>query len=253
MRKNACCKLERQSLRGLLRFYRTAQFTLAPNQGMVDVLQASTGRPSFLMPHGVDLTAYSPVPNGKNGHGPFCIGYVGRLTTEKSVQAFVEIERALLAAGERDFQFLIVGEGGQQKWLRTRLRQAEIPGVLRGTELAAAYRRMDAFVFPSETDTFGLVILEAMASGVPVIVRPKTGKMVGVEDGVSGCVSEDFSASLQRLMNDGPLRQSMSSAARRYANTNGWEPIFETLYQTYCDGLAIPDLRRAQKKGRVLS
>jgi glycosyltransferase involved in cell wall biosynthesis len=203
------------------------------------------------MPHGVDLKAYSPVPNGKNGHGPFCIGYVGRLTTEKRVHAFVDIERQLVAAGKRDFQFLIVGEGGQQKWLRAKLQRAEIPGVLRGGELADAYRRMDAFVFPSDTDTFGLVILEAMASGVPVIVRPKTGKVVGVENGVSGYVSEDFSASLHRLMNDQALRQSMSSAARRHANTNGWDPVFETLYQTYRDGLAIPDLRRAQKEGRA--
>ena len=61
------------------------------------------------------------------------------------------------------------------------MKYAEIPGVLRGAELAAAYSRMDAFVFPSLTDTFGLVILEAMASGVPVIVNPETGLRVGIE------------------------------------------------------------------------
>ena len=248
LRKRASSAVERQSLRGLLRFYRTARFTLAPNQELVDLLRANTGRPAFLMPHGVDLTAYCPVPNEKNGHHPFCIGYVGRLTTEKDVHVFVELERKLVAAGERNYKFLIVGEGGQQKWLRNNLQQAEIPGVLRGSDLAAAYRSMDAFVFPSRTDTFGLVILEAMASGVPVIVLPNTGRVVGVEDGVSGCVSEDLAASLRRLMHDRHLGQSMGCEARKFANGNSWNSVFEKLYRTYSEGLIIEDDRRAERE-----
>ena len=91
-----------------------------------------------------------------------------------------------------------------------------MPGVLRGAELAAAYQRMDCFVFPSLTDTFGLVILEAMASGVPVILSPETGARVGVQDGVSGLLSQDFTASLQRLMHDSrsPRHGSRCTQAR---------------------------------------
>ncbi len=128
------------------------------------------------MLHSVDLAQYKPLPTGaKNGDGrPLCIGYVGRLTTEKSVQVFPDLEQELVAAGEKNFKFLIVGEGGQKDWVAKHMKRAEMPGVLRGAELAAAYKLMDVFVFPLRTDTFGLAILEAMASGVPAIVAPET-------------------------------------------------------------------------------
>ncbi len=244
VRNSASSALERQSLRGLLRFYRAARFILAPNKPLVDLLHAKTGRPAFLMAHGVDLAGYTPTPRAGNGHHPFRIGYVGRLTTEKNVRFLVELERRLMAAGEHNFKFLIVGEGGQQKWLRKHLRSAEIPGVLRGKELAAAYSRMDAFVFPSRTDTFGLVILEAMASGVPVILAPETGERVGIEDGVSGFLSRDFAASLRRLMHNQPLRLDMGSAARAFANANSWHMVFEKLYRTYAQGLTSEKRRQ---------
>jgi phosphatidylinositol alpha 1,6-mannosyltransferase len=245
LRNRASRAIERYSLRGLLRFYQTAHFVLAPNTTMVDLLHAKTGRPAFLMLHGVDLAQYRPTPPGNRGDRPFCIGYVGRLTTEKNVRLLLEIERKLIAAGERNYKFLIVGEGGQQNWLRKHLQSAELTGVRRGEELAAAYDRMDAFVFPSRTDTFGLVILEAMACGIPVILAPETGKRVGIEDGVSGFLSDDFAASLQRLMHDHLLRLAVSCAARQFARDNSWHLVFEQLYGTYARGLTIDDRRRA--------
>ena len=252
LRRSASGTVERQSLRGLLRFYRTARFVLAPNQAMVDLLHARTGRPAYLMPHGVDLQGYRPVHHDTNGRGPFCIGYVGRLTTEKNVALFVELERQLSAAGERNFTFLIVGEGGQQKWLQKRLQSAEFPGVLHGEELAAAYSRMDAFVFPSRTDTFGLVILEAMASGIPVIVAPETAEPIGIEDGVSGFLANDFAQTLRRLMHDPPLRQAVSSAARKLASLHSWDSVFERLYEIYAQGLSLQDTRREEKEALLL-
>ena len=251
LRRTVSGTVERQSLRGLLRFYRTARFVLAPNQTLVDLLHARTGRPTFLMPHGVDLSEYSPVSHARNGNHPFCIGYVGRLSTEKNVRFFAELEAKLLLAGERNYKFLIVGEGGQQKWLEKRLQSAEIAGVLRGQDLAEAYGRMDAFVFPSRTDTFGLVILEAMASGVPVILTPETGERIGIEDGVSGFLSRDFAQSLRRLMHDSALRQAMGCAARHFAGGNSWERVFEELYRIYVLGLGMEDRRRTQQEARA--
>jgi glycosyltransferase involved in cell wall biosynthesis len=251
LRRRSTSLVERHSLRGLLRFYRTAQFTLAPNQALVDMIHASTRRPSFLMDHGVDLRSFHPAPRPRPGERPFCIGYVGRLTTEKNVRLFVELEKQLTDAGERNFKFLIVGDGGQQKWLEKNLRNAELPGVLRGTQLAAAYNQMDAFVFPSRTDTFGLVILEAMATGVPVILTPETGRRIGIQDGVSGFLSEDFAGRLQLLMHDPARLESMRRAARLFANANSWHNVFEGLYETYVKGLSIADTRRAQREALV--
>ncbi len=239
--------LERETLRGMLRFYRSARFTLAPNQAMVDVLHERTRRPSYLMLHGVDLTRYRPLPQEETDRQrgrPFCIGYVGRLTTEKNVRVLAEIEQRLIGAGEKNYQFLIVGEGGQERWLRRHLQRAKIAGVLRGDDLAAAYRRMDVLVFPSLTDTFGLVILEAMASGVPVILSPETGRRAGVVDGVSGFLSEDFAADVQRVMNDACLRKSMGEAAQSFAKTQGWDMVFRELYRTYAEGLRTVEAGR---------
>jgi glycosyltransferase involved in cell wall biosynthesis len=250
LRHGASRAIEKHSLRGLLRFYQTAHFVLAPNKTMVDLLHTRTGRPAFLMPHGVDVAQYRPAPPGSHVNRPFCIGYVGRLTTEKNVRLLLEIERKLIAAGERNYKFLIVGDGGQQNWLRKHLQNAELTGVRRGKELAAAYLRMDAFVFPSRTDTFGLVILEAMACGIPVILAPETGKRVGIEDGVSGFLSDDFAVSLERLMHDHPLRLAMSCAARQFADGNSWQLVFEQLYGTYARGLTIEDRRRADRAAR---
>ena len=77
--------------------------------------------------------------------------------------------------GVTNFRFVIVGHGGDEAWLREHLPGAEFTGVLRGEALATAYANMDLFVFPSHTDTFGNVVLEALASGVPAIVTPDGG------------------------------------------------------------------------------
>ena len=98
---------ERQSLRACMWFYHYGRFTLAPNQSMVNLLRERTGRPSFLMPHGVDTEVYSPRRRKRRG-GPFCIGFVGRLTPEKNVRLIAELEQALIAAGKRNFRVVIV-------------------------------------------------------------------------------------------------------------------------------------------------
>ena len=93
--------------------------------------------------------------------------------------------------GQEKFRFLIVGHGGEENWLRERLHRAEFTGVLRGEELARAYANMDLFVFPSHTDTFGNVVLEALASGVPAIVTPDGGPSTIVRDGETGRIAPD--------------------------------------------------------------
>jgi phosphatidylinositol alpha 1,6-mannosyltransferase len=246
-----CQKLSRiaeaQSLRACMWFYHYGRFTLAPNQAMVDLLGSRTGRPSFLMSHGVDTDVYSP-SRRKRQDGKFCIGYVGRLTPEKNVRLLVELERALVAAGQRDFRVVMVGEGSEREWLRKNLQHGELPGVLRGGELATAFADMDVFVFPSLTDTFGLVLLEAMASGVPVVVSPETGARVGIEDGLAGYHATDlngFTQSVLRLIEDRTRQQNMSLAARRFSCSRAWDGVFDQVYKTYEVGLEM--IGRAQR------
>jgi phosphatidylinositol alpha 1,6-mannosyltransferase len=230
---------ERQTLRACLSFYGLARFHLAPNQTMVDMLEKRTRKPAFLMAHGVDTQVYSPSRRSRKSSS-FCIGYVGRLTPEKNVRLLVELEQKLLAAGERNFRFLVVGEGGEKAWLRKNLQHAEFPGVLRGDALAEAFANMDVFVFPSRTDTFGLVLLEALASGVPVVVSPETGVRAGVRHGVTGFYAEgsnSFAQSVLYLMKSEAVLGEMSRAARDFVGSKTWRGVFEQLYRTYETGL----------------
>jgi phosphatidylinositol alpha 1,6-mannosyltransferase len=99
---------------------------------------------------------------------------------------------------------------------------------------------MDVFVFPSRTDTFGLVVLEALASGVPAVVSPETGVRAGVRHGVTGFYAEDsnsFTQGVLYLMTSEAVHREMSSAARDFAGSKTWHGVFEQLYLTYETGL----------------
>jgi glycosyltransferase involved in cell wall biosynthesis len=216
-------------------FYRRARVVLAPNQELVEMMRSLTGRPTFLMPRGVDTHLFSPSRRTRDG-GPIRIGYVGRLTSEKNVRFLADIGAALLASGVSDFEFILIGQGGQEVWLREHVPHAIMPGVLRGEALTAAYADMDLFVFPSTTDTFGNVILEALASGVPAVVTAGGGPKYLIRNGETGFVAgsaEAFITSVRDLISNQDLRARMALAARNYALEQSWDTVFEGVFHAY--------------------
>jgi phosphatidylinositol alpha 1,6-mannosyltransferase len=226
---------ERLSFRASARFYHIPRLLFAPNQEMIRVLEGATGKPCYLMSHAVDTAVFRPELRDRKD-GPFRIGYVGRLTAEKSVRTLARLEQALLEKGYRDFHFVIVGEGGEQEWLRNNIRQAEFTGVLTGPELWRTFANFDVLAFPSETDTFGLVVLEAFASGVPVVVTDRGGPQFTVRHGRSGFIArgfEGFVSYTARLMDQPELLSAMRSAARAQALETSWDRIFEGMYEAY--------------------
>ncbi len=233
----------RGTLWAVMRFYGISHFVAAPNQPMVDLLIAKTGRPGFLMGHGVNTELFAP-GRRERVEGKFSIGYVGRLTPEKNVRVLVEMERQLLAAGERDFRFVLVGEGSEMGYLRENLQTAEFRGVLRGEALAREFANFDAFLFPSVTDTFGLVILEAMSSGVPVVLPAEAGRKVGAVDGEEGILTDDAVGALRRLMHCRTTRERMGAAGRRYACGHAWDGVFDDLQRIYREGLGDERVQR---------
>ena len=233
----------RGTMWAVTRFYGIAHFVAAPSQLMTDVLRAKTGRPGFLMGHGVNTALFAP-SRRERAEGRFLIGYVGRLTPEKNVRALVEMERQLLAAGERDFRFVLVGEGSEMGYLRENLQTGEFRGVLRGEALAREFANFDAFIFPSVTDTFGLVILEAMSSGVPVVLSPEAGSKVGAVDGEQGFLTDDAVAALRALLHCRATRERMGEAGRRHACGQAWEGVFDDLQRIYREGLGEEQVRR---------
>jgi glycosyltransferase involved in cell wall biosynthesis len=108
-------------------------------------------------------------------------------------------------------------------------------GVLRGEELAKAYASMDLLVFPSHTDTFGNVVLEALASGVPAIVTPHGGPAHIVQDGITGIVAKDeeFARGIAEMLGSPERLQSMRCAARKYALGCTWDAVFDRMIAAY--------------------
>ncbi len=224
------------SFHAAARFYKIPRLLFAPNYELVELLGKVTGKPCFLMSHSVDTEVFSPAFR-ECPAGPFRIGYVGRLTPEKNVRFLAQLERDLLAAGNRDFRIVLIGKGAEEKWLRDNMRHAEFRGWLAGSDLSRAFADMDAFVFPSETDTFGLAVLEALASGVPAVVARRGGPAYTVEHGKSGYVAnrfDEFASLLTVLMTQPELHRSMRLEARQRACSIGsWEWIFASMYKTY--------------------
>jgi glycosyltransferase involved in cell wall biosynthesis len=158
---------------------------------------------------GVDLDLFRPVPDRFTDLPRPVFTYVGRLAIEKDVPAFLELD----LPGTK----LVVGDGPDRVALQKRFPQARFVGMRHGAELAACYQRSDAFVFPSRTDTFGLVMLEALASGVPVAALPVHGPIDVIRDPAVGVLDTDLRrAALAALQLD-------RAKCRHYAERFPWE------------------------------
>ena len=236
---------ERKCLSAELRFYRIGRELLAPTEELRDMIARETGKPTRLLRRGVDTSLFSPSKRLRND-GAFLIGYVGRLSPEKNVRQLADLEQKLIEAGASGFRFLIVGAGSEKEWLERRMRNAEFTGVLRGEALARAYANMDLFIFPSQTDTFGNVVLEAQASGVPCLVSSRGGpKSIirpeqTVNGGQSGIVADsprEFLEATLRVISQPEWLNQMREAALERAREFSWDSVFERIYQTYEDCL----------------
>ena len=233
--------IDRNTLRATARFYKLARLTFAPNEELCELLANATGKPCHLMQRGVDTVLFSPKhrtrpPLRSEGNdGRFVLGYVGRLSVEKNVALLAHMQQSLLAAGITNCRFLVIGQGGEEAWLREHLPAAEFTGVLRGADLSRAYANMDLLVFPSHTDTFGNVVLEALASGVPAIVTPSGGPKYIVRERETGFVRSDdgFPSAVAQVLRHEELHAHMRSAAREYALSCSWDAVFDRVYAAY--------------------
>ena len=232
--------IEAGALHVTSRFYRLAKVLFAPNDELCKLLEKATGRPCYLMQRGVDTELFSPaLRSRREDDGSFVMGYVGRLSIEKNVALLIGVERELAAMGIDEAHFVIVGHGSEETSLRAALTRADFAGVLRGAELARAYANMDVLVFPSHTDTFGNVVLEALASGVPAVVTGDGGPKFIVREGKTGFIAADeaFPSAIARLARDRSLLQSMRRNARTYALGCSWDAVFERVYAGYLTAL----------------
>lgn len=191
---------------GYLRwFHEPATTTMVPTPSVLGALGQRGFRHLAIWSRGVDLSAFSPGASQmfENLPGPLLL-YVGRLAVEKNVAAFLDLD----LPGSK----IVVGDGPQARTLMTRYPDAFFMGRLQGTALRDAYRAADVLVFPSRTDTFGNVILEAMACGTPVAAFAVTGPLDIIADGRGGALSaDDLRAAVRRSL-DIPPQEAVARA-----------------------------------------
>jgi phosphatidylinositol alpha 1,6-mannosyltransferase len=245
--------IEEVALAILAWFYGLARVLFAPNLDLCHLLEARTGRPCHLMQRGIDAQLFCPNRRDRDpSDSDVILGFVGRLSVEKNIGLLARVQKELEDRGFRNFRFRIVGQGAEEGWLRQHLPGAEFTGVLRGEALARAYAGMDVFVFPSHTDTFGNVVLEALASGVPAVVTPDGGPKSLVQDGRTGFIAgdADFSAAINRILADPVQHATMRAEARQYALGASWDAVFEGVYAAYEP--ALQPAARAARRGLVM-
>jgi glycosyltransferase involved in cell wall biosynthesis/predicted metal-dependent phosphoesterase TrpH len=196
-----------------------------------------------VLPRGVDPKSFSPDKRdpahwgrfGANGHTKFL--YVGRISREKNVEHLVESFDRLRALGH-DAELVLVGDGPLMGDLRKRCRGRDdiiMTGYLHGEDLSRTYASADVFVFPSSTDTFGNVVLEAQASGLPAIVSDQGGPPEIVRRHGSGIVVDMNSAdaltdAMARLYSDADLRSQLAGKALENARESTWSSILDAFW-----------------------
>jgi glycosyltransferase involved in cell wall biosynthesis len=166
-----------------------------------------------LMPwsRGVDVDLFRPRPVRDFGWQAPVFLYAGRVSKEKNIEAFLDCR----LPGQK----IVVGDGPHLKTLQRRYPDALYTGVKTGEELARCYASADVFVFPSKTDTFGLVLLEALATGLPVAAYPVTGPIDIIENGRSGSLDWDLAAAAQRALELSRVHARQRAQDFTWANT----------------------------------
>lgn len=176
----------------LRRFHRAAATTMVATSALMDELQDRGFSNMALWSRGVDTDVFRPQAHSALDVLRPVFIYVGRVAVEKNIETFLQMD----VPGTK----CVVGDGPALENLRTGYPKVLFTGYKQGKELAALFASADVFVFPSRTDTFGVVLLEAMASGVPVAAYPVTGPVETVRNGVNGYLNNDLrKAALQAL------------------------------------------------------
>ena len=192
-------------------FHARAENTLVTTESMRNELAMKGFDKLLVWGRGVDTDLFRPA-RLNDGSGPDRrLLYVGRVAAEKNIEAFLSLD----IPGKK----VVVGDGPSRSDLQKKYPQADWLGYLHGSELAREYAKADVFVFPSKTDTFGIVLLEAMACGVPVAAYPVAGPIDIVQPGVTGALEFDLKTAVEKAL------LLSRSECRRFAETQSWDQI----------------------------
>lgn len=236
-------KFESLGWKILKRFYNQFDCVYVPSPSTAQELENRGFENIELWQRGIDLSSFSPEkvnsilrqqlsPN----QDPILL-FVGRLVQEKDLDDLVKVDRILKTQKSR-YKLVIAGDGPMCPQLEKELPDAQFTGWLHGHQLSEIFASSDIFVFPSTTETFGNVILEAYASGLPVVCSNEGGVVDLIMDGYTGFIAEaknpgDIADKVNILISNPGLRKRYSQNAQKYASTFSWSEINRKLIASY--------------------
>ncbi len=209
-------------------FHRGSQAVLAATPALANELRARGFRNVVLWPRGVDTGQFHPRDVDLGLPRPVFL-CVGRVAVEKNLEAFLDLE----LPGTK----VIVGDGPARAALARNYPQAVFLGAKHGEELAEAYAAADVFVFPSKTDTFGLVLLEALASGVPVAAFPVTGPRDVLGSAPVGALNDNLREACMAALRIAP------QACLEFAAEHTWEASARAFIENMADVRSVESER----------
>lgn len=244
--------LQRPMTAYLRRFHNRAGCTMVPTQALRDELLALDFQRLEVVARGVDTALFQPLRRSEAlraawgvGASGFAVLCVGRLAPEKNLELLIEAYKAILRV-RPDARLVVVGDGPLRAALQDACQEAIFAGQRSGEELAAHYASADLFVFPSLTETFGNVTVEALASGLPVVAFDCAAASELIQSGRNGVLapygdSAAFNDAARRLAGDAAMRQDIAPRARETALAQSWEPVIDrfeaTLRQVVAKGV----------------
>jgi phosphatidylinositol alpha 1,6-mannosyltransferase len=228
----------------LKRFYRRCDHVFAPTGALVDELRLLRGNDqASIWSRGVDAALFNPNRRDLQwrrdqgiADSDVAILFFGRVVLEKGVEAFVQAVRDLQMGSSR-VRALVVGAGPAAALFET-LPGTVFTGHLAGRDLARAVASADVMLNPSTTETFGNVIVEAMASGLPVVSADAQNARSILTDGVDGFICHptargSYSAALRKLIEDDDLRKTIGLSARRTSEKYSWDRASQSVAEIY--------------------
>lgn len=252
--------LEGAVWRYLRYFYRRCEQVYVPTPAMANILREhGIDKGLYLWPRGVDTVRFNPEKRslawrrtlGFGDETPV-VAFVSRLVWEKGLGVFADVLESLTRRGVAHHS-LVVGEGPARADLQARLPETVFTGHLEGNDLAKAYASSDIFLFPSDTETFGNVTLEAMASELPTVCADAAGSRTLVEHHRTGFLappgdSEAFTNGVATLCTNPSQRREMGERALSRAQDYRWETVLARLEDYYRELLEA----RAQTTSTVM-
>jgi glycosyltransferase involved in cell wall biosynthesis len=225
------------------RFYNQLARTLVPTESIMEELRVRGIERLQYLPNGVDLGLFTPRQRSAIWRARFgspdkpVVLFVSRLVWEKDLRILTECYGQLRKKRD-DFHMVVVGDGHARADLMRMMPGAHFLGFQSGPTLAESYASSDIFVFPSTTETFGLVTLEAMASGLAPVAAKAGGAVGIIEDQKSGLLARpldavDLAAKVEHLIEHKEQRREIASNAMQRSLEFSWESVLDRLFDIY--------------------